>query len=257
MLEKIQKKFSFFWKTKIKTWIYEDKIQMWEIYIKEDIFITFVMPTIGRNTIDISISSLVNQTKNNWVLYIIFDNVPISENFIKKYNSLIQESKIIIFYLSEKKGIGKNWAGNVRNFVADKIMTPRVAFLDDDDTLTKDYIEKLQEEIFLNTDFDVLIFRMLSSKWIIKNTKIQVIPKTNKPKDVIKVWWVGISFVLKSNIFKQFQFKPSSIEDFDLLNRIKKSHYKIIVSPFITYIVREANIENLLNTNFKRLKINY
>ena len=40
-----------------------------------DIFITFIIPTIGRETLKNSIDSLINQTDHDWNAIIIFDGI--------------------------------------------------------------------------------------------------------------------------------------------------------------------------------------
>ena len=70
---------------------------------------------------------------------------------------------------------------------------------------------------------------------------------------------VGISFALKTSIFNEnIKFIPSSSEDFNLLNKIRENSYKIMISPHITYIVRNNNNnnKNLNNIIGNRLFIN-
>jgi glycosyltransferase involved in cell wall biosynthesis len=37
--------------------------------------ITFIIPTIGRNTLEKAIQSIEKQTNNNWKIIIIFDGI--------------------------------------------------------------------------------------------------------------------------------------------------------------------------------------
>ena len=57
--------------------------------------ITFIIPTIGRNTLINSIKSIENQTNSNWQIIIIFDGI--------KSNIEISNPKIKILEI-EKKG---------------------------------------------------------------------------------------------------------------------------------------------------------
>ena len=68
--------------------------------------VTFIIPTIGRNTLRNSIKSLLNQTETNWKAIIIFDGI--------KCNIKNNDERIKIIEI-DKMGCGKNNAGNVRN----------------------------------------------------------------------------------------------------------------------------------------------
>lgn len=69
--------------------------------------ITFIIPTIGRISLNNSINSLLNQTVKKWNAIIIFDGI--------KCNIENNDSRIQIIEI-EKKGININSAGNVRNY---------------------------------------------------------------------------------------------------------------------------------------------
>lgn len=94
--------------------------------------ITFVIPTIGRDTLQNAIQSIENQTDDNWKIIIIFDGVKSTIN--------ITNPKIQILEI-EKIGKDRNSAGNVRNYGMNYVDTDWIAFLDDDDTIAEDYVE--------------------------------------------------------------------------------------------------------------------
>ena len=73
--------------------------------MSNEIFITFIIPTIGRSTLINSINSLLNQTDNNWNAIIVFDGI--------KQNITINDNRIKIIEIT-KCGL-KNSAGSVRN----------------------------------------------------------------------------------------------------------------------------------------------
>ena len=50
---------------------------------------------------------------------------------------------------------------------------------------------------------------------------------------------VGISFAMKTRIYDDIQFVPSGMEDYLLLNSIRENKYKMMISPFVRYFVRE------------------
>jgi glycosyltransferase involved in cell wall biosynthesis len=113
--------------------------------------VTFIIPTIGRETLEQSINSLLKQDNPNWKAIIIFDGIEPNIKCIDPRISILK---------CEKKGEGKNGAGNVRNYAVPFIETEWIAFLDDDDTVADDYVTCLQKQIEEIPDLDVLIFRM-------------------------------------------------------------------------------------------------
>ena len=102
----------------------------------EDI-LTFIIPSIGRESLKFSIESLLNQTNSNWKAIIIFDGV--------KNNLNINHEKIITYEI-EKKGSSINQASEVRNYGISKANSEWIAFLDDDDTISNDYVEIFYNE---------------------------------------------------------------------------------------------------------------
>jgi glycosyltransferase involved in cell wall biosynthesis len=113
--------------------------------------ITFIIPTIGRNTLLNSINCLKNQTVQSWKAIIIFDGI--------KSNICNNDNRIKIVEIN-KTGVGSNSAGNVRNYGISLVDTDWIAFLDDDDLIANDYIESFYNELKLYPSIDVLIFRM-------------------------------------------------------------------------------------------------
>jgi len=190
---------------------------------RPDETITFIVPTIGRSTLDRSLLSLKAQTNPNWKAIVIFDGIS---------PTVTNDDDRIQFLTIEKKGSNvaiHNRSGNVRNEGMKHVKTKWIGFLDDDDTLTPDYVEKFQLECKKNPD--VIIFRMQYSNGLI-------LPP---PGDTtFKINHVGISFCFKTNIFQveNIQFNQSGVEDFDLLDRFRQNNKNIIISKHITYLVR-------------------
>jgi len=199
--------------------------------------ITFIIPTIGRDTLTNSIQSLLNQRNNNWEAIIIFDGI--------KPNIEVNDKRIKVMQI-DKKGRDKNSAGLVRNIGIKYANTNWIGYLDDDDYLANDYIDCFYNELNLNHDMDVLIFRM--------NDKNKILPELKT--DNFYLNHVGISFVMKKKIFdNNLIFVPSSSEDFEYLNLMRNNNYKIIISPYIKYFVRSEDMNN--NVFGNRVKINF
>jgi hypothetical protein len=200
---------------------------------KNDIFITFIIPTIGRESLIIAINSLFNLTKLNWNAIIIFDGV--------KKNININDERITIVELEKKEGLldKYNQAGYVRNIGFSYLKkSDWVGFLDDDDSLSNDYIEKLENEVSLNSSIDVCIFRMIYENNIILPGKIDKSINKNR---------IGISFALKGCITNNIKFSNSQHEDYFYLKELEYKNYKIVISPYICYYVRMSQINNIDN----------
>jgi glycosyltransferase involved in cell wall biosynthesis len=194
--------------------------------INNDAIVTFIIPTIGRETLSKTLDSLINQTNSKWKAIIVFDGIPSNiEN---------SDSRIRIIE-SQKLGEGHNSAGLVRNYGINFADTEWVAFVDDDDSLSHKYVETLINESSTFVLAEIIIFRMVQKD------------KTILPQLESKAFFesqVGISFAVKKKLFDEgCIFTPSSLEDFCYLNEAMNRHYKIMISPYIRYFVRDYNCQ--------------
>lgn len=185
--------------------------------------ITFIVPSIGRPTLAETVQSINTQTNPQWKAIIVFDGV-------KPTTDIIPSSPKIQILEIEKQGQGKNSAGNVRNEGMRNVNTDWIAFVDDDDVISPDFVDTFQREIIDHPYVDVLIFRMYQHKQRI------ILPKLNTHKLIRDQ--VGISFVIRTNIFKSgFKFIPSSREDFNYLDTLRNNGFKLMISPYVRYFV--------------------
>jgi hypothetical protein len=208
----------------------------------ENVFITFIIPTIGRLSLINTINSLLNLNNKNWQALIIFDGI---------INQFCFDDIRIKYIEIEKRGNkyeNTSNAGYVRNIGINHIQnTEWFAFVDDDDCISPLYIDNLLFEINLNNNFDVCIFRM------IYDTK-KIIPSPESENIILDD--VGINFAIKKNIIKKYKFTNSNCEDYLLLKKLELNNIKIIISPFITYYVRTNLFEIEENQNIPRILIN-
>jgi glycosyltransferase involved in cell wall biosynthesis len=186
--------------------------------------LTFIIPTIGRETLSLTLQSLKNQTITNWKAIVIFDGI--------EQNISETDPRITIIKTPIKLGQGYNSAGLVRNYGIKFVNTEWVAFVDDDDSITPNYIESFLSELWL--DPDVIIFRMTLDD--------RVCPSIDSTNFFIKN--VGISFAVKTELVSKFIFIPSIEEDFEFLDKVRLKNYKIVLSPYITYTVNKYNSIN-------------
>lgn len=183
--------------------------------------VTFIIPTIGRETLARSVYCLFQQTIPNWKAIIVFDGI--SPTFTTDDNRIKMVTR-------EKLGIDSNNAANVRNYGMNLVDTEWIAFLDDDDTISNNYLEHFYKEIELFPELDTIVFRMY-------NPDLGILPYLNQI--TIEFGNIGISFAIKKKIFDEgMVFIPSKCEDFCLLENIRNNGYKIVISPYIKYFVR-------------------
>lgn len=195
--------------------------------------IGFVIPSIGRSTIKFTLESLVNQTNPNWKCYVGFDG----KNKIDIDSSiLINDDRIKYFYFGEKLGDEKQHHGNagqVRNSIIKHMDNDIewIGFVDDDDTLSKYYVEILDLEK-TKGDFDCCVFRMRYDR---DNKK--VIPPLGMNK--IQQNFVGISFCVRKKFVDEYKiaFINDNAEDFKFLKQISDNGGKIHISNHVTYNV--------------------
>ena len=189
-------------------------------------YITFIIPSIGRNSLLNTIDSLKNQNNNNWKAIIIFDGCKsiLNENYINNQ---------ISFHEIEKTNCVINQASDVRNYALQFVESNWIAFLDDDDTISNDYVDYFlnQKNIF---NFDLFIYRMI-------NQDLKIFPSLLS-RDLIPCD-VGISFIAKKDIFNKIKFENSHCEDYDFLNLVKKNNYLILISNTIKYFVKSNYID--------------
>lgn len=205
-------------------------------------FITFIIPTIGRESLIESIKTLINQDDNNWNAIIIFDgiknNININDNRIK----IIEIEKINSESL-------RNVAGLVRNVGIKNIENSEwIGFLDDDDYLTHDYISKLKKELELNNNMEICIFRMAYKNGYIVPTKFD--------KNIIRNK-VGISFAIKKYITNDILFNNNPYEDYLFLKEAQHKKFKIIISSYITYFIRAEPDESIKSNIFPKILLNF
>ena len=201
-----------------------DKDNLIQSFKGGDALITFIIPTINRITLANTIFSLLEQTVSTWKAIIIFDGCSPTNQYLL---SMLSDVRFLCLTITQ---LGKeNHAGYVRNIGLDLVDTPWVGFVDDDDILTSNYIQRLQEEIAITPSADAIVFKMAD--------RGRIIPPLNYNSIVIGE--VGISFAYKRSLIREgFLFEPSSIEDFTLLKKMETAHKCIIFSPFVTYLVR-------------------
>ena len=219
-------------------------------------FITFIIPTIGRYTLIDTIESLYKLNSEDWRAIIVFDcigNSIIINNLYEQITKIDIHNKIKI--IENDKHIGnqskRNSAGLVRNIgiVTIDFLTEWIGFVDDDDTLSPDYIKYLKNEIEITPDIEVCIFRMIYENGYVLPGKYDRNLLRGK---------VGISFALKQALTTKYLFTNNPFEDFIYLKTLQNSGIKMLISSYISYYVRCKDVINnsCLNEQYPKIFLN-
>ncbi len=181
--------------------------------------ITFVIPSLSRPSLHKTIDSLLQQTNPSWKCHIIYDGVD-----GPSFDDPRIETHKIPKTGNNSKPMGES--GLVRNIGIDKCNTEWIGFLDDDDTIDKNYVKTLFEKY---SHFDFVVWRM-------KNTNGLVIPRINKNELVINN--VGISFCYK-NKFQDLKFdKNINGEDFYFVEKLLQKTKNYVITDEVFYFIR-------------------
>lgn len=188
--------------------------------------ITFIIPTINRDSLSSAINSIKNQTSSNWKIIVAGDGfVPME---LKQENA----DNRILFIASPRK----QSAGEVRNWASKFVMTEWVGFLDDDDELYPEYVSKWNE---LKNLSDVIIFKMENYGDLVPHEAGNRFLEASE----IKYGNIGISFCMKTECFKLCKFDNEQLtgsgEDYRMIDELYKNNYSIYFSDYIGYHVRK------------------
>lgn len=180
---------------------------------------TFIVPTMGRDTLRRALDSIIAQTDPDWDAHIIGDGL--GENWTPPWI----HQRMLWSNTPSKLGAG-NRGGMLRNHALSTAVGQWFAFLDDDDRMDIHYLEWLRVE---SKDKDLVVFHM-------KYPDGTVLP----PGDHLSLGSVGISFAVRSEFQRQHNiwFVPSEIEDWIFIETALKMGARVKVSPHIAYYVR-------------------
>ena len=182
-------------------------------------FITFIIPSLNRSTITRTVDSLLNQTNPNWNAIILYDGV---------VGTVFEDERIKTLEIPKTGLVGSanGQSGLVRNVGIKMVKTEWIGFLDDDDTLHKDYVKTLTEK-YLSYDFVV---------WRMQYFSGRVLPSQSNNNLIFGD--VGISFCYKNKFDNLLFDNNRDGEDFDFLIKLKKLTDNWVITPEVYYNVR-------------------
>lgn len=182
--------------------------------------VTFIIPSINRDTLKDSIKSLLCQSNTNWQCIIIYDGVD-GDDFDDDRIKTLKIEKTGTLSVTGLHGE----SGLVRNYGISNCDSEWIAFLDDDDTISENYVKDLFEKYH---HYDFVVFRMQYIDGII-------LP----PKGInqLIVNQVGISFCYK-NKFEGLLFEDNQQkEDFQFLMKLTELTDNFIITDDVYYKV--------------------
>lgn len=170
-------------------------------------FLTITIATIGRNTLQCAIDSVLSQT------------IPCE--------------------LVVEPDPNKTGHGATLNRALEKVQTPWVGNLDDDDHLHPQYVEMLALELKEDPMADMVVFRM---QRMVDNKPKAMPPFTITRPEQLEFGNVGISFALKTELAKKYHYLTKDhpdgyCPDWQMVRAIRENGHKIVVSPCVAYFV--------------------
>lgn len=180
--------------------------------------ITFIIPSLNRDTLSRTINSLILQSDERWKCIIVYDGIDGLE---------FNDPRIITIKINKIGISGSNHgqSGLVRNEGIKISNTEWIGFLDDDDTIHHDYVKTLFENYSI---YDFVVWRM-------RYTNNKILPEINR-NDLV-FGRVGISFCYKNKFNDLFFDVNRDGEDFDFLMKLKSLTNNWVITPEVFYNV--------------------
>lgn len=193
--------------------------------------IHFIIPSIGRNTLQNTLKSVSGVNNSNSV--VVFDGIEPTVNSSDKIITMKCDK------MGVKNGNKAGMAGMVRNKALDFLSVNShkndwIAFVDDDDTVDPRVYSLLHTKY---RPFDFIIFNM--------RRRNRILPGNGK----IRLGNVGISFAFKANLLKhkKYRFVNNHAEDFLLIKTMLQNKLKHRISDEVGYFVRNSDQYSVKN----------
>lgn len=105
--------------------------------------------------------------------------------------------------------------------------------LDDDDTVTDDYVERLQEESKAHPEADVIVFR----EYFIADLMGDDVTEDHFIWNNPRVEWgqIGVAFSVKREVALKYPYQSEPYEDLQFIERIEAAGHKIHFSKYLVY----------------------
>lgn len=218
--------------------------------------VSIIVPVYNTsNQLRQCLESLVNQTIKDIEIIIINDGSTdnseiIIQEYVKKYSNLIK------YCYKENEGIAKT-----RNFGIDKAQSDYILFVDSDDYISKDLIEKLMP--YINKDIDVIKFklqRVSEDGEILERVDGPVFSETSGGEAFNKLYSEDVLldspcvYLIKRNLFidNNLKFNRTYHEDFGLIPLIIINAKRFVSTPYYLYSYVQAPNSITRNDNYNK-----
>jgi cellulose synthase/poly-beta-1,6-N-acetylglucosamine synthase-like glycosyltransferase len=202
--------------------------------------ISFIIPsTLRRATLNRTIKSLQKQSRSNWEAIVGVDLTisNLTEMQVASASLVFKQDRRVRYVpitSGRNRGRAGNGAGKIRNQMIRNHATAKwVAFVDDDDSLSPDYIKHWETGLQHDESADVIIFRMESRRNLFPPLEHGSVASENH---------VGISYAVRKELFVRKQngiaFIPCPTEDYNLLKQGQACNATILISDCVAYFVR-------------------
>jgi glycosyltransferase involved in cell wall biosynthesis len=182
-------------------------------------FVDFIIPTMGRSTLSRTLESLNKQTDMDWRAVVVYDN---------RYPPSVNSSDPRVFECVADVG---GHAGLVRNYGLDYAESEWLAFVDDDDWLSENYVDYLKKYQRDNASVTAFIFTYYDkiNKNTVPHPRLKAIAECK----------VGISFAVKTAFVREnnIRFTPFAVEDFRFLKSVQDLGGQIMITGELLYYV--------------------
>lgn len=216
-------------------------------------YVEIIMPAYNcEKTIEKSIEGILNQTYNNWYLYIVDDGS--TDNTSKILENYKNNSKITIL---TKRNFGVSLARNhaLRYIKGEGFL----AYCDSDDVWYPDHLETSINKLN-SSGYDIVYSnpRCIDEKG---NQVFPTFPFYNHfdSDNLRKGNFIWISTVVHRDLLGEFDGSLDSLEDYDLWIRAFKQGKKFVQSNKITcdYLVKQTGMASKGNNVFKKLQLKH
>ena len=129
-------------------------------------------------------------------------------------------------------------ASAIRNGLIKLADTEWVSMLDDDDSVTDDYVQRLKEETDKHPEADLIIFREFFISELMDHDGKKYPDHFIWTAPVIHWGQIGIAFSVKREVAMKHPFIEEPNEDFHFVARIEEAGYNIHFSKYLVYRAR-------------------
>ena len=208
--------------------------------------ISIIVPVYNtQNQLKKCLESLVNQTKNDIEIIIINDgSTDNSESIIKEYKE--KYNQLITYYAKSNEGVAKT-----RNFGIEKAKSDYILFVDSDDYIDLNLVEKIIP--YTDKGIDIVKFKLQrvdENDNILEKIEGPVFDQMTGEKAFNKLYCEDVLldspcvYVMKRKLFidNNFNFKRTYHEDYGLIPLIiLKAKSFISISDYLYYYVQAGN----------------